>query len=248
MSIKKIFKNKNLYLRFIPMSIAATCIIFFAVKNALYPPNPEKFNLALHIFKTLPTLVTLAVQLLLMSANKYGFLLGGTNAAIYGIVYILSGAPFSAVSALLISFPLQIYSFFNWKKNSSGKTVELRWLPLYAKFIVLGITVALWAFCYFVLAKYNILPCKIPVLDTIIFTLGTVVTVLSSIRFIDSQYISFVSASFGLIMWILLTIEDPSTNISHAIIAVYNLYCIGLTAINWTSIYNKSKKKLNVKS
>ena len=111
------------------MSIAAVCILFFAVKNAIFPPDPDNFNLALHIFKTLPTLVTLAVQILLMSANKYAFLLGGTNAAIYGIVYIITGIPFSAVSALLISFPLQIYSFFNWSKNSKGKSVELRWLP-----------------------------------------------------------------------------------------------------------------------
>jgi nicotinamide riboside transporter PnuC len=177
-----------------------------------------------------------------MSANKYGFLLGGTNAAIYGIVYILSGAPFSAVSALLISFPLQIYSFFNWKKNSQGKTVALRWLPVHGKLIVLGITAALWAFCFFVLAKYNILPCKIPVLDTMIFTIGTVVTVLSSIRYIDSQYMNLVSCCCGLIMWIFLTVEDPATNISHAIIAVYNLYCVGLIAINWTLLYNKNKK------
>ena len=224
------------------MSIVAICILFFAVKNALYPADPDNFNLAIHIFKTLPTLVTLVVQLLLMSANKYGFLLGGTNAAIYGIVYIISGAPFSAASALLISFPLQIYSFFNWKKNSQGKTVALRWLPLYGKITVLCITVALWAFCYFVLAKYEILPCKIPLLDTIIFTIGTVVTVLSSIRYIDSQYMNTISCVCGLIMWTLFTIEDPAANISHAIIAVYNLYCVSLTAVNWTLIYNKNKK------
>ena len=226
------------------MSIAATCIIFFAIKNAIYPPNGVEVNIPLHILKTLPTLVTLAVQLMLISANKYAFLLGGLNAAVYGIVYIISGVPFSAVSALLISFPLQIYSFFNWKKNSSGKTVALRWLPLHGKLIVLCITGALWSFCFFVLAKNNIIVSNIPVLDTITFTLGIVVTVLSSIRYIDSQYMNIVSCGIQLAMWIILTIKEPASNISHTIIAVYNLYCITQTAINWTLIHNKNKKKV----
>ena len=149
---------------------------------------------------------------------------------------------FSAASAFFMSVPLQLATFFNWKKNSQGKTVALRWLPVSGKITVLCISAALWAFCFFVLAKYNILPCKIPILDTIIFTIGTVVTVLSSIRFIDSQYMNIISCVCGLVMWILFTIEDPATNISHAIIAGYNLYCVTMTAINWTIIHNKNKK------
>ena len=242
MKIKSLLKNKNLYLRYIPMSLAACLIIFFAVKSALYPADGEEVSIPYLILKTLPTLVTLVVQIMLMAANKYAFLLGGINAAVYGVVYLIEGVPFSAFSALLISFPLQLYSFFNWKKNSKGKNVELRWLSLKGKFIVLGITGALWAFCFFVLSKNNIIVSEVPVFDTLTFTLGVVVTVLSAVRYIDSQYMSFVSSSLGFAMWVILTVKDPS-NINHAIIGVYNMYCIGQTAINWTVIYARNKAK-----
>lgn len=242
MKVKEFFKNKNLYLRYIPMSLAAFCLIFFATRAALYPPEGETVNIPYHIFKTLPTLITLVVQILLMSANRYGFLLGGTNAAIYGIVYLIEGVPFSACSALLISFPLQIYSFFNWKKNSKGKDVDLRWLPLHGKAIALGAVAALWAFCFFVLAKNNIIASDVPLFDTLTFSIGLVVTALSAIRYIDSQFMNCVSCALGLTMWIILTIKDPS-NVSHAIIAVYNLYCVTQIGINWSILYSKNKKK-----
>ena len=110
-------KNKNIYLRYIPMSLAAAFLLFFAVKNALYPAEGEEIELWYHIFKTLPTIVTLFVQLLMMSANRYAFLLGGCNSVIYGIVYFMEGVPFSGISALVLSFLPQIYTFFNWGKN-----------------------------------------------------------------------------------------------------------------------------------
>ena len=97
-------KNKNIYLRYIPMSLAAAFLLFFAVKNALYPPKGEEIELWYLIFKTLPTIVTLFVQLLMMSANRYAFLLGGCNSVIYGIVYFMEDVPFSGISALMLSF------------------------------------------------------------------------------------------------------------------------------------------------
>ena len=85
------------------MSLAAAFLLFFAVKNALYPPEGQEIELWYLIFKTLPTIVTLFVQLLMMSANRYAFLLGGCNSVIYGIVYFIEGVPFSGISALVLS-------------------------------------------------------------------------------------------------------------------------------------------------
>ena len=85
---------------------------------------------------------------------------------------------------------------------------------------------------------------KIPMFDTIIFSLGVIVTVLSAVRYVESQYISFISSTVSLIMWIILTVRNPS-NINYAIIGVYNMYCIGQTAINWTVLYVKDKKPSN---
>jgi len=232
-------KNKNIYLRYIPMSLAAAFLLFFAVKNALYPAEGEEVELWYHIFKTLPTIVTLFVQLLMMSANRYAFLLGGCNSVIYGIVYFMEDVPFSGISALVLSFLPQIYSFFNWGKNSRSGKVSLRRLSAKYMAVTVAAFAGIWSLSYFWLAKYMTI--RIPLLDTLIFSLGIITTALAAVRYIDSQYISFISCIFALIQWILLTVQDPS-NINFVIIAVYNLYCVGLTAINWTLIYIKDKK------
>lgn len=221
------------------MSLAAAFLLFFAVKNALYPAEGEEIELWYHIFKTLPTIVTLFVQLLMMSANRYAFLLGGCNSVIYGIVYFMEDVPFSGISALVLSFLPQIYSFFNWGKNSRSGKVSLRRLSAKYMAVTVAAFAGIWSLSYFWLAKYMTI--RIPLLDTLIFSLGIITTALAAVRYIDSQYISFISCIFALIQWILLTVQDPS-NINFVIIAVYNLYCVGLTAINWTLIYIKDKK------
>lgn len=233
-------KNKNIYLRYIPMSVVAVLIIFFAVKNALDPADGQDVELWYIIFKTIPTLVTLVVQLLLIAANRYSFLLGGLNALLYGVVYFIEGVPFSGAFSILVSLPIQIYSFFHWKNNSRSGKVTLRWLGIKGRIITAVAAVGVWAICFFFLSKLMVM--RIPMFDTIIFSLGIVVTILSAVRFIESQYISLVSNTVSLVMWIILTVADPS-NINYVLIGVYNVYCIAQTAINWTLLYMKEKKE-----
>ena len=237
MKSKKI--NKEIYLRYIPMSLAAAFILFFAVKNALYPADGQEIELWYLILKTLPTLVTLIVQILLIGANRYAFLLGGCNSVIYSVVYFMEGLSFSAIYALLISFSIQIYSFFHWRKNSESGKVALRWLSAKSRVLTAVSAIGMWAVCYFWLSKYMVM--RIPMLDTITFSLGIICTVLSSVRYIESQYISFVSCVVSLIMWIILSLQNPS-NINYVIIGIYNLYCVGQAAVNWTLIYIRDKR------
>ena len=98
-------KTRKWLINYIPTLLAAALILYFAVAR-------EQSAL-----KTLPTLVTLCVQLLLVSANRYAFLLGGLNALIYGAAYFSEGLYFSMVSAVLISAPIQLFSFIRWGKN-----------------------------------------------------------------------------------------------------------------------------------
>ena len=231
-------KNKNLYLRYIPMAVVAVLIIVFAVKNALSPENGQETAIWYLIFKTLPTLITLFVQLLMIYANRYAFLLAGTNAVIYSIVYFIEGIPFSGIFALFISFPLSVYSFFNWKSHSNKGQIPLRHLKLKGIIIMLALTVGGWAICFFWLSKYMVV--RIPLLDTAMFSFGIVSTILLATRYIEAQYINVVSNTLSLIMWIALTISNPS-NINYAIIGVYNLYCVIQAAVNWTIIGRQNK-------
>ena len=189
--------------------------------------------------QTLPTLISLVVQLLLVTADRRAFLLGGLNAILYAVSYSVDGVYFSAISALLISSPIQLFSFFHWKKNSEGKTVHLtllgaRWLAGTVLLILLG-----WAGVYFGLARF-FADATLPLLDTLIFTLGIAVTLLSAFRFVESQYISLVSCMLTLALWCIISAQSPAS-LNYVIISVYNLYRVIQATVHWTAQYRASK-------
>ena len=72
----------------IPMGLAAVLIVTVAVLRHQTP------------LKTLPALVTLLVQIMMARANRFGFLVGGCNACLYGIGFLTEGLYFSAASAI----------------------------------------------------------------------------------------------------------------------------------------------------
>ncbi len=238
-------------IKYIPLIIIAIMIIVLAVINTSsalttedfydkYPNDTKTTFVIKSVIKTLPTLITLIVQLLLVSANRNAFWLGGCNAALYGVAYILDGVYFSAISAIAISTPIQLISYFTWKKNSTGKKVEFKKMSLSGLIATLAIIFACWAVCYFGLARF-FEGGSYPVLDALTFAIGTVVTVIVAMRYIESQYLNAISCVIGLVMWILITINNP-TSINQVIITVYNLFRVVEAALSWTKQYIDQKK------
>ena len=222
-------KKRNLFIDYIPMLLTATLIIVFSVIRQ------QTF------IKTLPTLVTLVVQILLSRANRFGFLLGGTNALIYGISYFDEGLYFSMISAVLISAPIQIYSFFNWsKKQIRANRTELTTLNTKARIIMLVVTLAAWLTVFFGFSGL-FKSAQLPAFDSFSFVAGTIVSLLAAFRFIESQYLSAFSCCMAIIMWIIICSRNPS-NINYLIISVYNLFMIIKAAINWTRQYIQDKR------
>lgn len=223
-------KLRKLLIDYIPMALAGILIIFFSIVKE------QTF------LKTLPTIVTLFVQILLARANRYSFLLGGTNSVIYGISYLTEGLYFSATSALIMSAPMQIYSFFNWGKNQTGShRTELRVLGAKKRGIVFLLILLGWALCYFGLSQF-FADAAYPSFDTLGFVLGITVTFLSAFRYVESQYISAFSCALHIVMWILICLSNPS-NINYLIISVYNLFMVVKAAVNWTRQYVHDKKE-----
>lgn len=193
------------------------------------------------VIKTLPTLVTLAVQMLMVRANRFAFLLGGTNAVLYGIAYFTEGLYFSVVSAVLISAPIQLYSFISWSKNAQGGQTELKYLKKKHLAITLAVSAAGWMGCYFGLS-WLFAGQSYPLLDTYVFVMGITVSFLAAWRYIESQYLNIISSVISLVLWILLTARDPS-NFNYIIISAYNLYRIIQASVVWTRKYYQSKKE-----
>lgn len=222
-------KKTKLIFDYALMAAVAAMIIVFAILRE------QSF------IKTLPTLITLVVQMLMVKANRFAFLLGGTNALLYGVANYTEGLYFSLASAVLISAPIQYYSFFSWSKNSHGGQAELKFMKKSCLAAVIALSLAGWMGCYFGLS-WLFEGQSYPLLDTYIFVMGITVSFLAAWRYIESQYLNIISTILGLGLWILLTLRDPS-NFNYVIINVYNLYRIIQASVSWTKKYYQSKKE-----
>lgn len=212
-------KKRNLLIDYIPASLAAILIIFSAISREQT------------LIKTLPTVITLVVQLMLVRTNRLAFLLGGFNSALYAISFYDESLYFSAFFALFISMPIQIYSYFNWKKNAKGNDPNIRALPTANLLAVSAITIIAWLLLW-KLPIGSLIQGKYIAFDSLIFVIGAVSTVLSSIRFVDAQYFSLASAILSLILWIIITVKQPE-NINYVIIAIYNIFRGVEITVSW---------------
>ena len=64
-------------------------------------------------FLMIPLFVSLFVMSFQSEANRIGSLIGAINAVIYTATYLYMGVYVSAASALFLSVPLQLATFFN---------------------------------------------------------------------------------------------------------------------------------------
>lgn len=217
--------KKTLWKDIVPTFAAAVLIIVFAIG--------EKQS----FIKTLPTLITLAVQILLVRANRLAFLIGGANSILYGINYLCESLYFSAFVAIAISPPIQFFSYFNWKRKAVDGHTDIRTLDHPSRLIVTSALLLSWWLCYTNLGSL-ISSGRFTAADSLVFVIGIAVPLLSAFRFVDARYLNIVSVSISLAMWILITIEEPQ-NINFVIISVYNLFRVTESAVSWTRISRK---------
>jgi nicotinamide mononucleotide transporter len=224
--------KKELFIDYIPAILVGIVIVIFAIINKQNP------------IATLPTLISLAVMIMSARANRYAFLVGAGNCVLYTIAYITnSGTYFSAASAFLISMPIQIFSFFVWQKHKTDKTrselIRLKWWQL---LLVIAAIFPAWAGCYFGISK--LIGGNQPLIDSLNFVLGIVISVLVAFRFIEGQYLNVLSCILAIGMWIAISIKEPN-NINFVIISAYNIFRTVQAAVTWTSIYVKNNKNKN---
>ena len=221
--------KKELFIDYIPTLLVAVLIIVFAVLKE------QTF------LKTLPTLITLVVMIMSVRANRFAFLVGAGNCVLYTLAYMSEGIYFSAINAFFVSMPIQIFSFFVWSRHKDGKIrsrlTKMKWWQLLLSSAAIF---PAWAGCYFGLGAF--FEGNMAILDSLIFVLGILISILIAFRFIEGQYFNLISCILNLGMFVLICIESPS-NINFLIISAYNLFRIGQAAINWTTLYLRSKNE-----
>lgn len=187
----------------------------------------------------LPLFVSLFVMSFQSEANRVGALIGACNAVLYTITYICMGVYGSAASAFLFSFPLQLMTFFNWKKNAYKKTVVFKRMSTKVRIISCVSGLALWAILagVFYYLKY-----EYAVFDSVSFLLGFIVPILTMLAYIEYTYLWIFQAVTGLFLNIQMVSNDIS-QLTYLIYGVYALYCVICAFINVRKFYKEQQNE-----
>ena len=186
-------------------------------------------------FLMIPLFISLFVMGFQSEANRVGALCGAVNSLIYTGAYIYMGVYASAASAFLFSFPVQLMTFFRWKKNAYKKTVVFRRMSNKMRVMLSAALLALWAG---LAAVFMHLDYEYAVLDSISFILGFVVPVLTMLAYVEYTYLWIVTAAVTLLLSVQMVMVDYKQT-TYLIYAVYCFYCIICAFINVRKFYKE---------
>lgn len=193
-----------------------------------------------HFFLMVPLFISLFVMSFQSEANRYGSLMGAINSLIYTAVYTYMGVYGSAASALLLSFPMQLMTFFNWKKHAYKKTVVFKQMSNKMRVASAVGVLVLWAVTALVLYKIKY---EYAIFDSILFLLGIIVSVLTMLAYIEYTYLWIVQAVVGLFLNVQMIINDYS-QATYFVYGIYALYCVICAFINVRKFYKEQQNQL----
>lgn len=188
-------------------------------------------------FLMIPLFVSLFVMAFQSDANRLGPLIGALNSLVYTAAYVYMGVYASAASAFLFSFPIQLCTFFRWKKNAYKNTAVFRKMTNKQR-VVFGLCVAgLWVALagVFVHLEY-----EYAVLDSISFLFGFIIPILTMLAYIEYTYLWIVQAALGLLLNVQMVMNDPKET-TYLIYGVYALYCVVCAFINVRKFYKEQQ-------
>lgn len=226
--------RKKIWLEWVPIGICAVAILVCA------------FVFEQKWYKVLPTLNTLIILLMSARVDRRSFLLGGFNAAFYSIGYLTEGLYFTVINCLLVSMPLQLFSFFNWKKHADGNSTKLRTLGWKGEAVVISSTVIGCQLCYWFVLPFFEGKQQQPALDIFLFVIGLVITVLALLRYVETPYYNLISSLANLVMFVLVCSKNIA-NLNYLIMAAYSFFRVAQSAISWTKQYRKNQKESSPK-
>ena len=191
-------------------------------------------------FLMIPLFISLFVMGFQSEANRIGPLCGAINSLIYTGAYIYMGVYASAASAFLFSFPVQLMTFFRWKKNAYKKTVVFRRMSDKMRIIGAAALIAVWAI---LAAVFYHLDYEYAVLDSISFILGFVVPVLTMLALVEYTYLWIVTAVITVLLSVQMVMNDYKET-TYLIYSVYCFYCIIEAFINVRKFYREQQNEL----
>ena len=192
-------------------------------------------------FLMIPLFISLFVMSFQSEANRIGSLIGAINSLIYTAAYLYMGVYASAASAFLFSFPIQLGTFFNWKKNSYKHSVMLKKMTAKQRILFFSSVIILWIIlaCIFIHFDY-----EYAVLDSITFLFGFIVPILTMFAYIEYTYIWIVQALIGLLLNIQMVMNDYKET-TYLIYGIYAVYCVICAFFAVRKLYKEQQEIAN---
>jgi len=191
-------------------------------------------------FLMIPLFVSLFVMAFQSEANRVGALIGSINSLIYTAAYIYMGVYASAGSAILFSFPVQLMTFFRWKKNAYKKTAVFRKMTMKMR---IGWSIAFLIVWGAMAGVFMHLNYEYAILDSCTFLFGFVTPVLTMLAYIEYTYLWIIQSVVGVFLNIQMVINDYKET-TYLIYGVYALYCVICAFINVHKFYKEQQKAL----
>ena len=196
-------------------------------------------------WKMLPLFISLVVMLLQAKVNRYAYLLGGLNSILYAVAYFSMGIRESALSALLMSFPLQVITFILWQRKTTKNVTKLRKLNIWA---IMGISAAfILAFVamFFWFPHDETASTFTVVMDTSTTLLGFVTTMLTLLRFREYIITQIAALPLSLSMHVMIMVGGNMANITYVIYTAYCAVCLAMAAARIAKQTRKTRTENN---
>ena len=190
-----------------------------------------------HFLLMVPLFISLFVMAFQSEANRFGALAGAVNSLIYTGAYIYMGVYASAASAVLFSFPMQLMTFFNWRKNAYKSTVVFKSMSRKMRILSFSGFLILWAVLSLVFIHLDY---EYAVLDSGSFLLGFIVPVLTLLAYIEYTYLWLVQAVLSTLLSVQMVIVDYRQT-TYLINSIYCFYCIICAFINVRRFYKEQQ-------
>ncbi len=186
----------------------------------------------------IPLFVSLFVMAFQSEANRVGALIGSINSLIYTAAYIYMGVYASAASALLFSFPVQLMTFFRWKKNAYKKTAVFRKMSMKMRVISSLGFILVWVVFSVACVHFEY---EYAILDSCLFLFGLVTPILTMLAFIEYTYLWIIQSVVGVFLNIQMVANDYKET-TYLIYGVYALYCVICAFINVNKFYKEQQR------
>lgn len=187
--------------------------------------------------RVLPVYVSIWVYFFQSKVNRYGALIGSLNSILYGFVYLYYNLYGSAISAFLVSLPLQLITFIMWSRHSyKHSTVFRKMSPRMRLLTALGSIVA---YVIYVFAMKNT-DANYLYLDSIIMISGIVVPILTLFALVEYAYVSMLTAPVSVLMYVLLSLETPE-QLPYLIFNIYSCICCARQLYNARSLFSEQQ-------